>query len=440
MSRTGSKATVVIRFDSPKQLRNEFERNISNGGIFVPSERDFSIREPIVVQIELAYAAAPDEPLCLDGEVVHRIPAELASSGGVPGVAIQFEATADRLRDLFTPMLGEEAAVLTSNVDTEGARRREGKRRAVRVPIRVMPASSPPFEATSHDLSATGILIAVDEGVLRLNEVLRVCLWNPSGEASVEVDGKVVREVRNKKGRIAAVAVAFDRNQASEPRVSKVIQALSQAGHNSRLGGISGSISDLGLANLVQMFGSSTPRGTVVCEREGEQGWIVFDEGALVSARLGALRGHDALVSMLDWADGRFEFEASADERLLKSADRRPLTGAILEAVCAIDERETGRSGDAASSGADWAEQTCVMAADESMPTPRTLGPESVFDVDPDREASMLGTLGKVEEAVLELAKSGAPVSKLLAIIPEAEAEVYRALEELVESGVLGIR
>lgn len=438
MPQPSSRERLRIRFESPERLREEFERNIANGGIFVPSEADFSIRQNIVVEIELGYTDAARGSLSLDGEIVHRIPPEMASSGVVPGVAVQFEASADQLRQHFAPLLGEIATIAISNEDTKGKKRRGAKRRSVRIPIRVMPQSSPPFEATSRDLSTTGILISVGEVVLPLDEVVRICLWHPSGESSVEVDGKVVREVKNKKGRIAAVAVAFDRNQASDRRVYEIIEALSKAGHRSRLGGISGSIADLGLANLLQMFGSSAPMGTVVCESDGEQGWVAFAEGALLEAKLGALRGHDALVTMLDWPDGRFEFEANADEKLLKTAKRRPLTGAILEAVCAIDEREAANPNDGDdATQTDSAERAMVMSGGDESPAPQVLGPESVFEVDTALEASVRASLGKADEAVLDLVRTGLSVSKLLEIIPEDEATVYRALEELVESGVL---
>ena len=52
--------------------------------------------------------------------------------------------------------------------------------------------------------------------------------------------------------------------------------------------GISGSIVDLGLPNMLQMFGSSAPQGTLVVEREGEQGWIAFADNQFVAAEVGA--------------------------------------------------------------------------------------------------------------------------------------------------------
>ena len=434
--------SVQIRFASPNALRDEFEKNISNRGIFIATELEFEVRQAIDVEVCLDYAG--DDPsidvghaaLSLRGEVVHCIPPEMAASGATPGVAIQFDDGAAELKAAFDPLL---AVSLPEGIDVpaesvedsdatakesvaapgqDGRDRREAKREAVRVPVRIMPTMSPPFEATSRDLSSSGILLTVRSVELPIGEVVRTCLWHPSGESSVEIDGCVVREIKNKNGRIAAVAIAFDRSQAADPQTREVLEALRHAGHRSRLGGISGSIVDLGLANMLQMFGSSAPQGTLVVECDGEQGWIAFADSELLSAELGALQGHDALVAMLDWGEGRFRFEATADEQLVQNADRRPLDAAVFEAVCTLDERSN-------STDEDEDEGSFVF------------GDATTFLVDADQEEVSRSSLEKTEEAVLELAKSGMSTIKLKAIIPESADSVQIALESLIELGVL---
>jgi Tfp pilus assembly protein PilZ len=405
---------LQVWFESPEALRNEFEKNIVNGGIFVATDETYQVREAVTVDIELIYAKGTEAALSLDGEVVHVVTTAMAASGAVPGAAVQFEANADRLRELFEPLLGQQAVEEASHdEDREGAGRRGAKRGAVRVPVRVMPTMSPPFEATSRDLSATGILISMRENVLPLGEVVRICLWHPSGDPSVEIDSQVVRQLKNKKGRIAAIAVAFDRGQAAEPRVREVIEALGQAGVRSRLGGISGSLGDLGLANMLQMFGSSAPQGTLVVECDGEQGWVAFADGQLLVAELGALEGQDALMAMLDWGEGQFQFEATVDAKLLDTPGRKPLAGALLAAVCALDER------------------------DNEANTVDLREPDTTFEVDADREASDAGALDKTAAAVLDLAKAGLSVGKIGQVVPEPPEAIQSALEGLVELGVL---
>jgi len=423
MVRVVRKQSLQIRFESPDSLREEFEKNIANRGIFVATEETFEVRQSVDIEIVLAYADDARVALSLVGEVVHCIPVEMVASGAVAGVAIQFDHSASQLREAFEPFLERAPGpAVDPTVDTEGPQRRASQRGAVRVPVRVMPTMSPPFEATSRDLSATGILLTVKRVALPVGEIVRTCLWHPSGEPSIEIDGKVVRQVRNKSGRIAAVAVAFDRNQSADPRVCDVIDALRHAGHRSRLGGISGSIVDLGLANMLQMFGSSAPQGTLVVERDGEQGWIAFAGGQFLGAELGAAIGHDALVSMLDWGDGRFHFEASVDQKLAETTPSSSLEGVVLKAMCALDEMR--RVGDDAE---DEEAREPAISIDET----------TTFRVDLEQEEISRSSLGKLEEAVLELARAGMPIGKLKSIIPEPPGEIQGALEGLVESGVL---
>jgi Tfp pilus assembly protein PilZ len=423
------KKSLQIRFESPDTLREEFEKNIANRGIFVATEENFEVQQSIELEIVLAYAGDSKVALSLVGEVVHCIPVEMAASGAVAGVAVQFDDSASQLREAFEPLLDEHSRpAVDPTVDREGRGRRDSPRGAVRVPVRVMPTMSPPFEATSRDLSATGILLTVKRVALPIGEIVRTCLWHPSGQPSIEIDGKVVRQIENKSGRIAAVAIAFDRKQSADPRVYEVIDGLRHAGHRSRLGGISGSIVDLGLANMLQMFGSSAPEGTLVVERDGEQGWIAFAGGQLLAAELGASSDHDALVSMLDWGDGRFQFEASADKNLVESGSSSSLEGAILKAMSAINElRRASEDGEADADDEDELANERPISIDEA----------TTFRIDLEQEEISRSSLGKLEEAVLELARAGMPVAKMNSIIPEPTHEIQASLEGLVESGIL---
>ena len=396
------------------------------------TEEPFEVRQSITVEVILDYVDAVHPALDLEGEIVHCVPPEMAASGATPGVAVQFEASATDLRDRFQPLLGEpSAAEVDHDEDDEGDRRRGAKRGTVRVPVRVMPTMSPPFEATSRDLSATGVLLSMKEDALPIGEIVRICLWHPSGDPSVEVDGKVVRQVPNKSGKIAAVAIAFDRNQAADPRVTVVIESLREAGHRSRLGGISGSLSDLGLANMLQMFGSSAPQGTLVVEHDGEQGWVAFAKEQLLGAELGELSGHDALVAMLEWGNGHFQFEASADPKVIESGTPRPLAGAVLAAVFEIDEREHDEALGPSCNDSDSDDESNSALCEV------VFGPTTTFEVDDEQLESSRSSLGKTEEAILELAKAGMNVERLCRVIPEPAEEIQVALEGLVELGAL---
>jgi len=112
---------------------------------------------------------------------------------------------------------------------------------------------------------------------------------------------------------------------------------VQSAEHSRRLGGINGPIAELGIENLLQMFGTSSPQGTLTVTRGAEEGMIVFEGGDLRGARLGELPCVDALKVMLSWREGGFEFHARVDESDFEG-DPVPLSAAILEALCEIDE------------------------------------------------------------------------------------------------------
>jgi Tfp pilus assembly protein PilZ len=426
-----SERTIQIRFDSPDELRAEFEKNIANRGIFVATEDAFDVREKVRVEIVLGYEDAGGAGLALSGEVVHRIPVGMAASGALPGVAVQFDDSPADLQAAFAPLLEEPPPA--PDKDTSAKGRRTSKRGAVRVPIRVMPTRSPPFETRSRDLSATGILLSTKDCAIPVGEVVRIGLWHPKGDPSVEIDGKVVREVRNRSGRVAAVAVAFDRRQARDPETAGVIEALRQVGHRSRLGGINGAIADMPLPNLLQMVGSSSPQGTVVVERHGEQGWITFADGQLIRAELGLATGHDALVEMLGWPEGHFQFEASIDPQTISGAAPEPLEGAIMRAICAIDERARPPGAPGAPGAPDAPDATQVMSEGPAA----AIGATTTFEIDDERERASRSSLDKTADAVLELARSGMTLERLEAVIPEPPEKVRAALEELVELDVL---
>jgi hypothetical protein len=71
---------------------------------------------------------------------------------------------------------------------------------------------------------------------------------------------------------------------------------------------------------------------------------------------------------------------------------------------------------------------------------PAQISPDSVFVVNTDAADAYRGELAKTEEAVLDLAGVGMTVARMLEVIPEAEIEVYTALDALLERRLLSCR
>jgi hypothetical protein len=237
---------------------------------------------------------------------------------------------------------------------------------------------------------------------------VRLALQHPETGNRVEVDGRVVRHVET-EGTVAAVSVLFDVPAGQKDEVAALVRAAQSAHRQRTESGISGRIEELGMPNLIQMLGRSSPHGTLAVRSREEEGVLAFESGNLRYARLGGMRSLKALSRMLLWREGSFEFHAHVAALDSEDAPMR-LEAALLEASRRIDEAAR-------------------------LQTTR-FEPALRFRVDRAALAAA-GALAKTEEAVLDLAAAGFTVRRILDVIPEDDAQVSSALLALVERGVL---
>jgi hypothetical protein len=135
---------------------------------------------------------------------------------------------------------------------------------------------------------------------------------------------------------------------------------------------------------------------------------IGFEGGLLRFVRLGGVSGQKALTRLVSWSEGSFEFHAHLDAVEPLEAPL-PLEAALLEA--AVEQDEFNRS-----------DRSCFRG--DATPC--------VADAGADHD-----DLSKVEAAVLDLARAGFTVRRIVDFIPEPDSEIYSALESLSERGAL---
>jgi hypothetical protein len=116
-----------------------------------------------------------------------------------------------------------------------------------------------------------------------------------------------------------------------------------------------------------------------------------------------------ALTRLLSWRDGRFDFHAHL-EPLGRGEAPLPLEAAVLEAMRQIDESLRGES--------------------------RRLSPSARLRL-VDAEAAASDTASKVEQAVVDLARAGFNVARIVEVIPEPDPEIYAAIDELIDRGII---
>jgi hypothetical protein len=319
-------------------------------------------------------------------------------------VAVQFEGSAHAVRALLEPLRSAAGAPEHKRVDTG---RRRSPRTPARVPARIRGAEGPVTGHTSN-LSQTGVLVSVPGKGAPVGERVRVALTHPGSGESMEVEGVVVREVETDGG-VSAVAIEFAPPAGEREDVHRFVERIQSTEHTRRLGGITGEIQELGVGNLIQMFASAGAVGTLALTSGAREGVVGFEKGLLRFARLGPASGLKALVRLLAWSEGRFEFHATLDP-VEPTEVPLPLEAALLEAARLLDESaRPGRT-----------------RLDPGV-RPRLL------------DAGAADDSNKTEAAVLDLVRAGFTIERILAVIPEPDLDVERALAALLERGAIAV-
>jgi Tfp pilus assembly protein PilZ len=392
-----------IDFATEAAFRGEYVSNIANGGVFVETNAGFSVREPVRVDLVLQWCG---DAISLDGEIVHVVPAEAAGSGGRAGVAIQFSLRASDLRARFEPVLARMAA---DDARVSGPGNRVARRARVRVPIVVRTTDGRELEGRSRDLSTTGALVEVGGDPVATGEVVQLAIANPTTAQEVDLHGTVMRTVRGPGPRVA-LGVRFEIPPSEIDAVGSFLRELQVSEQSRRLGGITGPIAEIGIENVLQMFGTCSLQGTLSLAHGDEEAVVVFEAGMLRGVQLGDAFGRKALARLLAWRTGTFEFNARPSPALYRG-EPMPLDAAVLDALRLLDESR---------------------AAD-----PGAFPATARLRVDREKLAVAGAELSQAEEAILDLAAVGMSVGKVIDVIPEPDEEIRQQLGRLVERGLI---
>ncbi|HXV36217.1 MAG TPA: PilZ domain-containing protein [Myxococcota bacterium] len=391
-------------FASADEFQREHAANLINGGVFIATEERVEPRE--LVSVQLTLAGSP-ERVRLDGEVVHIIPPEMAQAGALPGVAVQFALSQTALRAALEPLVRTAGAPRPQPAETG---RRKAPRMPAQVPIRIR---TPKASLAGHtrDISLCGVLVSVPGDTVPVGTTVQLAIDHPTSGESLSVDARVTRQVASQGG-VVALAIEFEPPPEQQEEVRRFIADLQSAEHSRRLGGMHGSLAEIGPPNLLQMLGKTAPSGTLTLTRDNEEARIGFENQLLRYAQLGAISGVKALARAMAWADGAFEFHA----RLEPSEVEEPpisLDAALLDATRLNDE---------------------LARMDRSaLPDDAKLR----FRSTPAGPAG--AQTSKLEDAVLDLARGEFTIRRVVDMIPEPDVEILRAIAFLADLGSIAI-
>lgn len=399
-----SDRVLLKSYESSEAFQEEYTSNLAAGGVFVPTTEAFELCERVSVAIELGFCR---QGVQIAGEVVHQVTAEMAQMGAEVGVAVQFDGSARTARALLEP-LRTAAGAARHDAKPADARRR-APRVSARVPVE-LDFGDGIIAGHTRDLSQTGVLVSVPDRGAEAGERVRMTIHDPESGQAMEVDAVVVRQLESDGG-IAAVAMDFVLCDAEKPAIGMLIESIQTNEQARRLGGINGDIGELGVPNILQMFAATGKPGTLSLRDGQREGVIGFEANMLCFVRLGPVSGLKALVRLLAWTEGSFEFHARLDP--VESRDPPlPLEAALLEALRLLDEERAGGE---------------PQIADDAVL--RLVGDTSADDED----------LSKLEAAVVDLARAAFQVSRVLAVIPEPDLEVRRVITSLVDRQIIAL-
>jgi Tfp pilus assembly protein PilZ len=394
-----------VDFATADIFHREHSANLAKGGVFVPTRESFALREIVGVELALEFCK---KRVLLKGEVVHIVTPELAVAGASPGIAVHFAESSAEVRRRLAPLVAACGSVPPPPIEDGG--RRAAPRVAVRIPVRI-DGDGVVADALTRNLSQTGALVTVDGAAIEPGRSVRLAFEHPGTGEVMEVVGRVAREIET-GGEVAALGIEFQPDAERRGEVARFIEQVQAIEHTRRLGGISGSIAELGAQNLVQMLGSSAQEGTLVMRLGEDEGVIGFHGHMLRSARLGSATGMKALVRLLAWVDGTFEFCARL-ERDVDAEAPLPLVAAIFEAVRGLDE----------------------MQRLDLHRLPLDARVRIMEEPGSARDGG--DSLSKIEAAVVDLARVGFTVQRIVDVIPETDPEILRAVASLADRGVI---
>ena len=397
---------LQLRLPTLAAFKCELERNIVCGGALVETDEQCALEEKVDVEIDLPFCG---QSVILEARVVNRVGPDVTRAGGRGGVAVQFTEAAHVIYRLLS-----DVTDINTQAELAGRRKQHGgparlyPRTPVRIPV-IVEASGGRRVGHTVDMSRSGVLIEFGGAPLPIGQQIMLSFPHPESGETLQLSGHVVREDKNESRRNRA-GVQFDLGPWDESPKARALDDLLRAAHALLLGQVSGEFSAIGVANLLQMFASSSKHGTLLLRQRDREARLLFVGGDLCHVILGAVTGQKALARVLEWTEGEFDYTPSIDPDE-SEGETLPINAALMEATQHFDE---------------------LRRLDLSNLQPAA-------KVVPMRPPQASDELDAVASAVLETISDGIVIGDLLDALTEFDDDIYRSLKALSELGVIHI-
>jgi hypothetical protein len=162
------------------------------------------------------------------------------------------------------------------------------------------------------------------------------------------VNGEKIRRARLKEGDriligtsiIKVVSVDPEGAEASTEEVRRRMAQVAADRHTSQVRTMSGTIDEVPLPDLLQLFATSKKSGVLTLRRDDSVGRVYLRRGKVYYATINENQDISPLKGMyrlLTWEHGSFDFGPAEDKEFVEEIDE-PLEGILMEGMRQIDE------------------------------------------------------------------------------------------------------
>jgi hypothetical protein len=391
-----------VEFESEKEFRDVYERDLALGAVFVSSELEIPQGEAVEVKLALGFA---DTELTCSGEVVGVVSQDMTRAGATPGVSVLLSERGAALRKLLEEAIGLDLPV----VDEESE---SSRRAATRFPAEasvVVEAEGRSFTAETVDVSYNGMLALLNGINIGVGVSVNVRLTHPGSAESIEFAAAVANQTCCDHG-VMAVGIQFHYELDRVEEVTGFIDEVNRFHHAKKLARVSGSVAASSLEAILETFSGISSAGTLRVIGTSDEGKIAYLDGQIVCATTGLVSGTKAIGRMFSWFDARFEFEPEVGPTE-GPLEHLPLESAVLSAAVERDQIK----------------RLDLKGVDS----------ESTFEVNQELFETLQGDLDEVRGEVVSNGGMGFPLGVVLDMLPWSDAVILQALVDLVECGVL---
>jgi len=464
---------VLIAFEEPRAFLDAYERHLSSGWIFVPTDEEFGLGEVVEVTLDLCFCGHSTRALGIVKSRISRTLAEMLERAA--GAVIEFVDGIGPLEEMLRDTV-EGLVASTWKRDDQSSQPRRHRRLEVSIQG-TCEHDGESARVTTQNLSASGALLEIHGLDLEPNQLVALSLVNPTTGELVALSARVVRAClrssssgpgSSESGRSAStdaesarsestasestdseatgseavasdgpsadagtqahrpaaktplaqagataatteVAVAFSHESSSDTRKARFLEQVRAVTHGRRMGSLSGNLSGLSLASLLQSIAFSSESGTMEIIGDGEEALLLFESNSLRHASLGKTQGIKALARLMEWPSGEFSYQPILETDAPRG-ELIPIDRALLEATHQAEELRRIRH---------------LILADTVVL--ERVGP-------PPEDAST------TETAVLALLERPGCPGGLLDSLQDSDADVWNAIFDLLRRGVLVAR